>query len=349
MTQTPIAKSLALQTHANLPKGLSLAGGNAAMANALHLPPFHPRFPWIGPDLQTVRNKIRKAPLTLDGSLGETLTAPLSDQGAGQLILAVDHPAPGPGGKLVLLFHGLGGSSDSNYMVETAKHFLDIGVSVVRANMRGSGLSRETAPAPYSGGLTCDIRAAMKAIPKEWRAKGFYAMGYSLGGQMLLRTLGEGDMPVTPDAAVTVSAPLDLAAANRCLFKPRNRPYQKYLVETMNEDLSHLLPDFKSNPPKSVNDYDERLIAPFMGFDSAAAYYEGVSCFPLLDKIRVPLLSIHAKNDPWISWHDYFRANWSDRSVAILTKSGGHVGFHASGFFTPWNNIAAGRFLARFG
>ncbi len=326
--------------------GVRHINGPQEPIEAMNIAPFRSKVPWFGADLQTLRNAFRPPAPVDKHYAAAALSVPLEDGKFGALTIAVDHPKDGPSGKCLVLCHGLGGTSDSSYMCAAASYFLEQGYSVYRINMRGSGLSKETAPAPYSGGLTADYCAVLKAIEPAHYSGGLYLMGFSLGGQLMLRTLGEGKVDVPVAAAFSVSAPLNLASASDQLNLPRNKFYLRYLVENMNRDLAHLLPDFDEKPPKSVMEYDDRLIAPFMGFRDAAAYYAGASCIYKLDQITVPLMALHAADDPWIPAADYHGASWAAGSHVLITDGGGHVGFHSRSLSSPWHNQMANTFFA---
>lgn len=308
------------------------------------LDPFRARLPWLGGDLQTLRNSVsgRSLPLVPD----ERALAPID---VGAINLAKNDPER-PSGRALILVHGLGGSEDSIYMIETARYFLARGFTVFRMNYRGVGPSAETSEPPYSAGLTSDLRAVLRRVRKLMPDAALYAMGFSLGGQLILRTLGEGDVPPGLEAAVTVSAPLDLATSQQKLERPRNRFYARYVVANMQADLKHVShPKVSADPMtlKTVWDFDQQIIAPAFGFKGAADYYERVSCYPLLARIETPVLALHALNDPWIPAEDYISAAWptDSRAGAILTPSGGHVGFHGAGSSAPWHLPAAAHFF----
>lgn len=314
------------------------------------IPPFRQRFPWVGADLQTLRNSFAgKLPTT---PIHKRLLAPIVS-GEQQLNIAVSSPAAGhSNGMAVMLIHGLGGNEDSFYKQATAQSFLRDGWTVYRLNYRGVGPSRSTSKPPYSGGLTDDLRSALYAMAEDANGKKLYAVGFSLGGQLLLRTLGEGGLDIDLCGAVTVSAPLDLARALAKLQRPRNAIYVRYLVNNMKRDLGQVgREEFGIEPEllTSVWAFDEYIIAPAFGYQGAADYYEKVSCFSLLENIQVPLLAVHSKDDPWIPWEDYKRATWpQDRSVGgLLLKRGGHVGFHGSATDGAWFEVAAKEFFAK--
>lgn len=323
-----------------------IGAGLQRALNIADLPPFKTRSPWFGGDLQTLRNSFVAGlkPLVPD----ERILAPID---VGAINVAVNYSVSGQVAKRALvLVHGLGGGEDSTYMLSAAHRFLAHGYDIYRMSYRGVGPSAETSEGPYSAGLTGDLRAVLKRIGKNAPEAGLYLMGFSLGGQLSLRMLGEGDVPNGLMACVTVSAPLDLATSQRKLERRRNYFYSRYVVNNMKADLSGLIhPKVKVDPDSlgSVWDFDQEIIAPVFGFRDAPDYYERVSCFSLLGQIDIPTLAIHAANDPWIPVEDYHRAAWPEDAPAgaLITLSGGHVGFHARGDSNPWHEQAAHRFF----
>lgn len=318
------------------------------------LPAFKQRLPWIGADLQTVRNSFTSSG---DGlAVDERLSVPIG--GGGALSIAVTQPsAPrvntGKPLRALVLVHGLGGSEDSSYMKNTARYFAARGWAVYRMNYRGVGPSKATSTAPYSAGLTGDMRAVLKEVATQPQIEDVYAMGFSLGGQLLMRTLGEGDVDANLRAVVTVSAPLDLATSQQRLERRRNAFYVRYLVDNMKRDMegiSHASITADLEKIQTVLDFDEHIIAPYFGFNSAQDYYRCVSCLPLIEKIGVPLLAIHSADDPWIPAQDYLNARWPAHvpAGAVLLKRGGHVGFHGTRQRRAWFKPAAEKFFQQF-
>ncbi len=316
------------------------------------LPPFKPRFPWIGGDLQTLRNSFVATPPSLAPC--ERILAPID---VGAINVAVNHPEDSAAlNRALVLVHGLGGGEDSSYMVSAARTFLSYGYSVYRMSYRGVGPSAETSEAPYSAGLTSDLRAVLRRVGKHAPESTIYLMGFSLGGQLSLRMLGEGDVPENAvgavTACVTISAPLDLATSQKKLERRRNHFYSRYVVNNMKNDFAGLIhPRVKVAPEEmtSVWDFDQHIIAPAFGFRDAADYYARASCFPLVSRIDIPTLALHSADDPWIPVEDYRRAAWPENTPAgaAITPSGGHVGFHAIGSKRPWHEHAALEFFAR--
>lgn len=319
------------------------------LANA-PLPAFRARIPWVGGDLQTLRNSFVRSPDALEAN--KRMEAPID---VGALSLAINEPTgPNEADKLLLLVHGLGGAEDSTYMLNAARHFNALGYTVARMNYRGVGPSKAYSEPPYSAGLTSDLRAVVRWLNKHWPGSDIFLMGFSLGGQLSLRMLGEGDIPHGLKACVSVSAPLDLATSQKKLERKRNFVYSRYVVNNMRADLAGLKhPKVSIDPAKlgSVLEFDEHVIAPVFGFKDAQDYYARVSSLPLVGNITLPTMAIHAADDPWIPVEDYHAAAWSRELPvgACITPSGGHVGFHAKGHSNPWYENAAAQFFAAVG
>ena len=172
---------------------------------SLELPPFKPRFPWWGADLQTVA-VLWNAPATgLAPHTSERICFPMSDGSGDTLLGMLDIPnEPVARRPLVVLVHGLTGSEDSFYMLNLSRLLLDEGYHVVRLNLRGAGPSRAFCREQYFIGRTSDFRQVLRLLPAKLTTNGVAAVGFSLGGAMLLKFLGE-DGPFSPlCAAATV-------------------------------------------------------------------------------------------------------------------------------------------------
>src|SRR4051812_9890701 len=134
-----------------------------------------------------------------------------------------------------ILIHGVGGSTESKYVVRGAVALHRAGFHVVRLNLRGAGEGVATAPSLAHAGLTADPRAAVAAIAKDRRVSGVVLVGFSLGGHVALRLAGEWGS--SPDAAVqgvvTISAPVDLTVVSRALETPLTLPYRAYVLRAL--------------------------------------------------------------------------------------------------------------------
>ena len=313
-------------------------------------PTFAARAPWWGGDLQTVRNALLPRP-RLPGGAGERLEFPTSD-GAGDRLLARFHKGD-PGRPLALLIHGLTGCEDSVYVRASAAHLLDRGHPVLRLNLRGAGPSRDSCRERYHAGRSEDLRAVFAALPAALTASGVVAIGYSLGGNILLKTLGEAGPPPQLRAAAAVSAPVDLAAAWRRFSRPRNRLYHRWLLARMKKEA--LAPAVALDAREraavkaaaTVREFDEVFVAPRNGFADAADYYARCSALRFLDRIEAPTLIFHADDDPWIPAAPLRDYDWTRAPACrlLLCRGGGHVGFHGQGGAVAWHDRCAARFF----
>jgi predicted alpha/beta-fold hydrolase len=319
-------------------------------------PPFAPRAPWYGPDLQTLRNFVRGAAVApTEPILFERLELPLAD-GSGDVLLArLARPQEGRAPRrsdapLVVLVHGLGGSEESPYIGATTSHLLAGGWPVLQLNLRGAGPSRARCRQQYHAGRSEDFRDALLGLPEPLTANGIVAVGYSLGGNMLLKYAAEY---AGLRGVVSISAPIDLAAASQRFLDPRNRVYHLRLLIGMKaealgegaaitEEERHLLPGIRS-----ILEFDEKIVAPRNGFAGAADYYAKNHARQFLGAIRLPALVIHAQDDPWIPKQAYTSYDWSSNGIltALLPTGGGHVGFHGRGTHVPWHDRCLVRFL----
>jgi uncharacterized protein len=314
--------------------------------------PFAPRAPWWGGDLQTVSSYLRRrAPL--DSYAAERLVLPMNDGTGDRLVATLSRPAESRALPLVVLIHGLSGDEDSVYIRRTAATALQRGYPVLRLNLRGAGLSRPLSRFQYHAGRTDDFAQALAALPPALTRNGIAAIGYSLGGNMLLKFLGERGRAAPLRAAVSVSAPIDLAATSDRMQRWRNYGYQAYLMNQIRAEAmapaSELSPSERKALARvrSIRDFDEKFSAPRNGFRDAAHYYEANAARNYLGGIAVPTLVIHALNDPWVPATPYVAQDWrrNGNLVPLFSKGGGHVGFHGMDRTTPWHDLASLRFL----
>ena len=320
-------------------------------------PAFAARPPWLGGDLQTVRNYLLRPVIPLDAWPGERLLLTMADGSGDRLSACLQMPDGGAARPLVALVHGLTGCEDSSYMRGSARHFLRLGHPVLRLNLRGAGPSRETCRQQYHSGRSEDLRDALRALA-EWApdalSRGLLLIGYSLGANMLIKFLAEHGEAFPVLGGVAVSAPIDLKAAQVRLMTPRNRLYHHYLLQRMKrEALAAPVPPADAERAaiagaSSVFDFDERVTAPRNGFAGAEDYYSRCSALGFLPEVRVPTLVIHALNDPWIPAKAYLDFDWRrvPTVTPVLPRAGGHVGFHGRGSKERWHDRCAAVFFA---
>jgi predicted alpha/beta-fold hydrolase len=313
---------------------------------------FRPRFPWLNGDLQTVRNMIvRPRPSFADAPV-QRLSFAMND-GTGDVLLADLHAPKGAARPLAILIHGLTGCGESFYVLSTARTLLDRGFRVLRLNLRGAGLNAGACREQYHAGRTGDIATVLAALDPALAAHGLVAVGYSLGGNVLLKLLAEAGTGAPFRRAAAVSPPVDLAAAARCILRPRNRLYHRYLLANMKGEVRKtrdgLPPRFAAavEAARDIVTYDDTVVAPRYGFASAADYYARCSSAPVLGDIGVPSLIVHSRDDPWIPADALAAQAGNPRLRIVLTARGGHVGFHGAGTKTPWHDTLIADFLAK--
>jgi uncharacterized protein len=313
---------------------------------------FKPRFPWWGGDLQTLRNYLTRGGWDLSPWPSERLYFEVGD-GSGDRLQAVLHRREGAA--VAVLVHGLTGCEESFYVLETARFMLSKGFSVLRMNLRGAGPSRKTCTGHYYAGSSAELDAVLRQLPNDLIAPGLVLVGYSLGGNVVLKYLAERPLGVAPDCAITISAPIDLAAASRRMMEGRNRLYHHWLLKRMAAEAgsggARLSPDEKAaiRGARTVFEFDDRFVAPRNGFDGAGDYYDRCSSAGMLPAIDTPVLLLHARNDPWIpaDAYDQFAQSGASPVSVMLSDSGGHVGFHGADIETPWQNACINTYSTR--
>ncbi len=331
-------------------------------------PDLKERWPWLGPDLQTVRNQVvaslGRRPDPLIGFPGERLTFVMPDGSGDRLTGMLHRPLAATRVPLVVLVHGLTGCQDSRYLLSTARVLLGRGFPVLRLNLRGAGPLAGRCRGHYHAGRSEDLAAVLATLKTQGADdNGVALVGYSLGANMMLKMLGElggeaRDLNIR--CAVSVSAPIDLAATARRMMALRNRLYQVWLLRRMKAEFAGTplggKPDDREaqarragQGARTVWEFDDVLVAPLNGFGDAATYYRINHARAYLDDIRVPTLIIHAQDDPWIPAEPYLTYGWRANRflLPVLPHRGGHVGFHMAGATTPWHDRATARFLER--
>lgn len=299
-------------------------------------PPFRARAPWWGADLQTLRNTLIDQGTPLPG---ERLLIETTDGCGDRLQAVVNRPEAPATGPTVFMVHGLSGCEDSAYMLHATRYWLDRGHAVMRLNLRGAGPSRKTCQTHFHAGRSEDVASGLAAIPDDLAARGVVAIGFSIGGNCLLKHAGEvgDDTPVIAFAAV--SAPIDLVATSAHIGRRRAWPYQRYLLtrfvaECLGEGAL-FSPEEQEvlRRARNFRQLDDRFVAPRHGFDGVDDYYRRARAINVMAGIRRPTLVLHADDDPVVPASSLADYDWSQNPMLapLVTPSGGHVGFHARG------------------
>jgi len=317
---------------------------------SLEIPNFNAGLKWRGADLQTMRNSIMGPAVSLEADFHQVQF----DMGQGRSLAASLHPSPSSKTlPLVVIIHGLTGSEESPNVVSATAYFSSLGYPVLRLNLRGAGPSAETCAGPYHGGLTEDLAKVVEQLVGRDYGLGIVLYGISLGGNMMLKYLGETGEHSEIRAAIAISTPLCLKTVQVRLMEKRNRMYHNYLLLGMKTSAKalarHYDPDLiaKAQAAKSIYEYDDAFIAPIYGMSGAEEYYYRHSSGLFIPKITVPTLLIHAQNDPWIPIEDFYKQKWSDEGPIslVVTDDGGHAGFHSNDHAVPWHERVGALYL----
>lgn len=294
--------------------------------HTLKLKPFNPVFWLANPHIQTILPRF--IPLAKPAYHRELLSDSTS-----QTLVAYDfiyaNGTPNPEKPLAVMFHGLEGDSDSPYAKAFALGVQRQGWDAVIVHFRGCGGVKNTAEPDYHAGDTREAQFVLEQLKKRYAT--VFAAGVSLGGNMLARYMGEKRDSALCDAAVVISAPVDLASAAVEMHSGvARRVYTPYLLKplvakalqkTSDPDIQRKLKQLRF-----IDGFDDLYTAPRHGFADAADYYHQSSALPVLQAITKPTLLIQAIDDPFVG----IRATADDVSDAVrllYSKHGGHVGF----------------------
>lgn len=241
------------------------------------------------------------------------------------------------GAPLVVLFHGLEGSSASHYAVALMALVRQRGWSGVVPHFRGCSGEPNRMPRAYHSGDSDEIDWVLRRLHEWRRERTIFAAGVSLGGNALLKWLGEREQSAgdVVAAAAAVSAPLDLTLCGHHLGKGFNRLYTQHFLTTLKQTAAEKLARFpglidvrRLHKAQSLYEFDDIVTAPLHGFDGADDYWRRASAKPLLRGIRVPTLLLNARNDPFLPALGLPQANEISPSIATqFPAGGGHVGF----------------------
>lgn len=238
----------------------------------------------------------------------------------------------------IVIWHGIEGSTSSNYMRSIADKGFQAGFSVIRVNLRNCGGTEHLTPTLYHGGLSEDLRAVVKELIVKDHFSKLFLVGFSLGGNLVLKLAGEyGDKPPPEILAVcAVSPSVDLAASARLILKRSNWIYQQDFVRRLKKRIRtkhKLFPELYDisglRRVRTVRAFDERFTAPGHGFADAADYYYRSSSCLVAGRIRIPTLIIHAEDDPFIPFDPLRDPAFASNPYIFLVgpDRGGHVAF----------------------
>ena len=247
---------------------------------------------------------------------------------------------------IVILFHGLTGSYKSPYIQGTMKELKEAGFSSVLMHFRGCSGKENLKPKSYHSGDIQDAYEYISSIKKRYPQAKVFAVGFSLGANMLLKLLGEKQNKCQLSAAVGVSAPMVLDACATYMNGGLSKFYQRLLLKDLKKDLEKKYDKFameeliplKRKDIKDIKtfwEFDNVYTAPIHGFSSAQDYYTKSSSKQFLQYIKIPTLIIHAKDDPFMP-STILPNDIMPKNITLeISKYGGHVGFISGSFFHP--------------
>jgi uncharacterized protein len=238
----------------------------------------------------------------------------------------------------VILVHGLCGSHRSPYLVRMVKHLEPIGIRTVRVNMRGCGSGKGLAKYMSHCGRSEDVFEVIKQLKVETPDSPFVLIGFSLGGNIVLKMGGElGSLGRNFLAGlIAVSPPVDIYSSILILGKEDNAIYEKYFIRFMCADVRYRHKKFKDLPrvklPSNLTmfEFDQIYTAPQYGFRNAHDYYNKCSAAPLVADIEVPCKILFAEDDPIVASTTLDAFELPSNIEVFKTKRGGHLGYLAS-------------------
>jgi len=264
---------------------------------------------------------------------------------------------------IVVVVHGIGGSSESKYVVRAAVALHRAGYHVVRLDLRGAGASIPDAPSLYHAGLSSDLGHVVTELAGNPHAEGIVLLGFSGGGTMALKLAGELGVgfPEALRAVVSISAPLDYTLVGAWMDTLGRFPYRFHVLRGLSNgarEFARQHPERAHYQPSDVKrvstfrHYDSTIIVPMHGFGDVDEYYAAAGAGPWLPHIHVPTLIVHADDDPMVPGSTV-RPSLAKASSAVrveMTPHGGHLGwvagFDEADWITGWPLKRALAFLA---
>ncbi|WP_081208391.1 YheT family hydrolase [Salegentibacter sediminis] len=239
--------------------------------------------------------------------------------------------------RLVILLHGLAGNAQRPYMKAMARIFKEDGWDTAAMNLRGCSEEMNRLYRSYNAGATEDLEAVISHILKGNQYDEIVLVGFSLGGNLMLKYLGENvKIPSEIKSAVAVSTPCDLGGSLEEISKPRNIIYSKRFIRNLKKELfkRHLafperITKKEIDGCKTLRDIDELYTSRAHGYKNAADYYQKCSSLQFLPNVQIPTLIINAENDSFLSATCYpiEIAENSETLHLEIPAHGGHVGF----------------------
>ena len=258
--------------------------------------------------------------------------------------------------KIVILCHGLEGSSASKYIQATAKLLSSNGYSVAAMNYRFCSGEINRQLVTYHSGKTDDLHAVINYVLPNYNA--LYLVGFSLGGNLILKYNGDGlfNLSSKIKASVTISVPIDLNSSSQALQRRENTLYNWRFLRTLSKKMYLKHKQFPEHLEinslrfvKKLTDFDEYFTSKINGFKDAQDYYLKASSKQFIPNISKPTLLINAMDDPFLSQSCFpiSEAKKNSNFYLMTPNYGGHVGFISKGDFY-WSEYQILNFIERY-
>ncbi|AIQ97744.1 alpha/beta fold hydrolase [Prochlorococcus sp. MIT 0801] len=334
------------------------------LLSELGISPFKERLPWIGPDLQTLRDTFASDELPDAYSSEIRIKVPplkSRKEGGGFLVAYLDKPSSVSSiNGLVLLLHGLGGSTRRRGLTRMASALVQSNFAVLKLNLRGSDPCRNFVDGTYAAECNSDLIPVLRRareisyqLTEDYQSSKnvpVFGAGISLGGTILLNACMCDESLL--DGLVCISSPLDLNECSSSIERPRNFIYQKWLLNRLirqtledpfgiEETEKNALLINRKDKERKINDirsFDNLITAPRWGYKDVGEYYAKASPFFSLIENKKSLpktLFIQSKDDPWVPFlaaeklmEKMKSSNNQIDNQFIFTEKGGHNGFH---------------------
>ncbi|AUX21728.1 hypothetical protein SOCEGT47_022150 [Sorangium cellulosum] len=235
---------------------------------------------------------------------------------------------------ILVVIHGLGGTSESYYMIEAARRAEGAGLACLRLNLRGAGGDGDDL---YHAGLFSDLHAAITS-PELGRYERVLVLGYSLGGHIALRYAASGSLDARVRAVAAICPPLDLERSVTAIDQPGRWVYRRHVLSGLKEMYAAVasrravpLPVGEALAIRTIREWDRRIMTRRFGFQSPEAYYASESAAPRLRDLSVPSLLVATEADPMVPLDTVRPALEAYPPSPLLDiqwlRLGGHVGF----------------------
>ena len=258
----------------------------------------------------------------------------------------------------LVLVHGLEGSSESRYIKGIAARAWGAGYNTIRMNMRNCGNSDGLTPTLYHSGLSGDVGAVIRHFAEKFELERIALVGYSMGGNLVLKLAGEWGSAAPLCAVATVCPAIDLAAGADALHEPANRIYEWHFLRGLMRRYRRkatLYPHIYTNGTgviRSLREFDDKIVAPHCGFRDADDYYYRAASARVVHKIAIPTLIIRAVDDPFVRLTPATRAALlaNPNILLVETAYGGHCAYLSRdpGEDIHWAEASVIRYLTQF-